>query len=316
VLGWLARQNRIPGIFAFSMNAGTLDYAHGCYAPKGKSSISAYGSHNVADDASALAKFAQQMNLRRYKCAALLRPGDYQLLLVDALELPKEELKGAMRWKIKDLIDYPAAEATLDTLDIPPPEGQNARTHMMFAVAARNELIQDTMRRCEQARVPLSVIDIPETAQRNIAALYETEARALGLIYFADDGGLLTVNFGGELYLARRFDVGLRQILAEASREAALERVTVEIQRTLDHFDRQFRTIPVTKILLAPSPGVDTVAELIKTRLGMETQQIDLREVLAFPDAGPDQQAQWRLFHHFGVALRYKSPAAAARRAA
>jgi MSHA biogenesis protein MshI len=315
VLSWFARQNRVPGIFAFSMDAETLEYAHGRFEPGGKSSISVYGSHRVGDDANALAKFAQQMSLRRYKCAALLRPGEYQVLLVDALDMPKEELKDAMRWKIKDLIDYPVTEATVDTLDIPPPEGQNARTHNMFAVAARNDLIQTTMRRCEDARVPLSVIDIPETAQRNIATFYESEDRALGLIYFADEWGLLTVNYRGELYLARRFDVGLRQILAEATREGALERVTVEIQRTLDHFDRQFRSIPVAKVLLAPGPDIGAVAELVKTRLGMEVQQIDLREVLAFPGEGPDQQMQWRLFHHFGVALRYKTTAAERRAA-
>lgn len=315
MLGWFARQKRMPGIFAFSMDAETLEYAHGHYQPGAKSSISAYGSEKLSDERQGLAKFAQQMHLGRYKCAALLRPGEYQIFTVDALELPKEELKGAMRWKIKDLIDYPAAEATLDTLDIPPPEGQNARSHTMFAVAAKSALIEATMRRCEESRVPLSVIDIPETAQRNIAAFYETEGRALGLIYFADEWGLLTVNFRGELYLARRFEIGLRQILAEASREAALERVTVEIQRTLDHFDRQFRSIPVTKIVLAPGPDIGTVSELIKTRLDVETQQIDLREVLAFPDAGPDQQAQWRLFHHFGAALRYKSQPAARRAA-
>jgi MSHA biogenesis protein MshI len=309
VLGWLARQKQIPGIFAFSVDAETIDYAHGSYEPGGKTSISVYGSHRITDEANGLAKFAQEMRVGRFKCAALLRPGDYQILLVEALEVPKEEIKDAMRWKIKDLIDYPPTEATIDTLDIPPPEGQNARNHMMFAVAAKNEVIQGAMRRCEKSRVPLSVIDIPETAQRNVAALYEADDRALGMIYFADEWGLLTVNFRAELYLARRFDVGLRQLLAEASRESALERVTVEIQRTLDHFDRQFRSIPVAKVLFAPGPDTAAVAELVKTRLGMEVQQIDLREVIDFPGAGPDQQMQWRLFHPFGAALRSKSKA-------
>jgi hypothetical protein len=32
-------------------------------------------------------------------------------------------------------------------------------------------------------------------------------------------------------------------------------------------------------------------------------QDIDLNDVLAF-DERPDQQTQWRLFHHFGAALR------------
>jgi MSHA biogenesis protein MshI len=315
VLGWLARQNRIPGIFAFSMDAETIDYAHGHCELDGRTTISRYGSRRLTGQANGLSEFAQEMRVGRFECAVLLRPGEYQMLLVEALDMPKNELKEAMRWKIKDLIDYPPTEATVDTLDIPPPEGQNARTHMMFAIAARNELIRGTMRLCEDSRVPLSVIDIPETAQRNIAAVYEAEDRALGLMYFADEWSLLTVNYRGELYLARRFDVGLRQVLAEASRESALERVTVEIQRTLDHFDRQFRSLPVAKVLLAPAPDTGALAELVKARLGMEVQQIDLRQVLDFPGEGPGPQLQWRLFHHFGLALRCRSKVPARRAA-
>ena len=39
------------------------------------------------------------------------------------------------------------------------------------------------------------------------------------------------------------------------------------------------------------------------TRFELQVVQADLREVLAF-DAPPDEQAQWKLFHHFGAALR------------
>jgi MSHA biogenesis protein MshI len=180
----------------------------------------------------------------------------------------------------------------------------------MYAVSAKNDLIEATIRQCDQAKIPLSVIDIPEPAQRNIAALFEEGERAVGLVYFAEQWGLVTINYRTELYLARRFDIGLQQVAAEASAaEGALERVAVEIQRTLDHFDRQFRSIPVAKLLIAPTPADTAVATFLKERIGIDAQDIDLREALAFDDAGPDRETQWRLFHHFGAALRRETKA-------
>jgi hypothetical protein len=36
----------------------------------------------------------------------------------------------------------------------------------------------------------------------------------------------------------------------------------------------------------------------------MPVESIDLAEVLAFSGGAPDGPTQWRLFHHFGAALR------------
>jgi len=174
----------------------------------------------------------------------------------------------------------------------------------MFAVSANNELLQQKIRQFEQAHIALSVIDIPETAQRNIASLYETGDRALGLVHLGEESGLLTINFRSELYLARRLEIGFQQFAdGSGGREIALEHLAVEVQRTLDHFDRQFRSVPVTRMLVAPSPA-SGVAEALKARLGIDAQEIDLSDVLAFLGEAPDKEAQWRLFHHFGATLR------------
>ena len=277
-----------------------------------KPSVSVYGSQKLAAEKQDLPKIAHDMHLGRYQCAALLRPGDYQLLLVEAPNVPAGELKSAIRWKIKDMIDYHVDDATIDVLDIPQQDAAaGGRNHLMYAVSARNDLIESRIRQFDEARIPLAVIDIPETAQRNIAALYETENRAVALTYFADQWGLLTINYRTELYLARRLDLGLQQLSADsADKEGGpLERIAVEIQRTLDHFDRQFRGIPVARLLLAPTPRQTGIAEFLRARLGIESKEVDLREVLAFDGDGPDGATQWRLFHHFGATLRHETKA-------
>lgn len=284
----------MPGWLAATLDADTLEFAHAQRTAPGSWSIPSYGSRR-----------ASEMRLEGHQCATMLRPGEYQFLLVEAPNVPAAELKNAIRWKVKDMVDYRIDDATIDVLDIPPADAAAAsRARPMYAVAARNDLLQGRIRELESARIPLSVIDIPETAQRNVAALYEGGERGVALAYFGQGAGLLTINFRSELYLARRLEVGVEELAADAGGEGgALARVALEIQRTLDHFDRQFRHVAVAKLVIAPTPRPTRLAEFLRTRFDQEVVQADLRQVLAF-ERPPDEPAQWKLFHHFGAALR------------
>ncbi|MBI2319415.1 MAG: agglutinin biogenesis protein MshI, partial [Betaproteobacteria bacterium] len=156
------------------------------------------------------------------------------------------------------------------------------------------------------AKVPLSIIDIPETAQRNVTALYESNDRGAGLLYFDDTGGLLTVTSGSELYLARRFDFTMTQIrdANEAYREDLYGRILVELQRTLDNFERQNSQIVLSRIMLGPQPEPTELCTYLQSNFGMDVREVDLPEILDFRDTEPDLEAQWRFFHLIGCAIR------------
>jgi MSHA biogenesis protein MshI len=306
MLGWVGKRE-LPGWFASTLDGEVLDFAHAHLAPSGRWTVTTYGSRPIGPVQRDLPRLAQELRLQRYRCSTILRSGEYQLLLVDGLNVPKAELKSAVRWRVKDMVDYRVEEATVDVLDIPPLEGGSERPHPVYAVAARNELVKSRIELFEAGRIPLSVIDIEETAQRNIAALYDAGNRAIALAYFGNEAGLMTITVRGELYLARRLDVPLREIAADSPEIAlgAHERVALEIQRTLDHFDRQFRQVAVGKLLLAPTPQPTQLAEFLAERFELPVELADLRETLAFPGGAPDDEMHWRLFHHFGAALRH-----------
>jgi len=189
-----------------------------------------------------LEKVAREFGARRFRCTTLLKPAEYQILLVEAPAVKREELKPALRWRIKDLLDYHVDDATLDVLDVPLPSTATQRTHYMYAVAARNETVRTTIERFQSAGFPLAVIDIPETAQRNVAALYEKDERGVVALTFDAHGMLLTVNFAGELYLSRRLEITQEQLVAATGEESVqmLDRVLVETQRSLDHCERTY----------------------------------------------------------------------------
>ncbi|HEX2199714.1 MAG TPA: agglutinin biogenesis protein MshI [Burkholderiales bacterium] len=240
-------------------------------------------------------------------CTTLLRAGEYDLMMVEAPNVPRAEMKNALRWKVKDMVDYPITEATVDFLEIPPEPGAAAgRIQQLYAILAKNELVQERIEQFERAGIPLRVIEVPETAQRNIAVLYEDAERGVALAYFGPDAGLLTITHRGELYLSRRLDVGVEALANDPDGEdgGPLERVALEIQRTLDHFERQFRHVAVGKLLLAPTGRPTRLPEILRARFELRVESIDLTEVLAFSGAAPDGPTQWRLFHHFGAALR------------
>ena len=284
-----------------------MRYVHSNAAATGKPLVLAFGEAEWRGDSASLAQAYKAFGFgRKNRCATLLMAGDYQISAVEAPSVPEAELKTAMRWRMKDVIDYPVEQAVFDLLEIPAGEGPTARTRWIYVVAARAELVQTYVERFDRARVPLSVIDIPETAQRNVSALYERDARGVGLLYFDDAGGLLTVTAGGELFLARRFDFTMTQIRQrnDAYREDLYSRILVELQRTLDNFERQHSQIVMSRIMLGPEPEQTPLAAYLRSNLGTEIAAVELEDVLAFGDNSPDAQAQWKYFHLIGCAIR------------
>lgn len=257
-----------------------------------------------------LTSVARELKAGEYRCMNLLMPGEYQLLSVEAPNVPADELKTAVRWRLKDMLDFHVDDATIDVLNVPAGNSGSGRPQSMFAVAARNSLIQARQEEFRDADMGLCVIDIPEMAQRNIAALLEPEGRGVAMLSFDHSGGLLTVTYQGELYLARRVDVTLEQ-LQQGDRQQALERVALELQRSLDHFDRQYSFINVSKLMLAPS-GISGLADFLSPNLYVPVEAFELGAVLDL-QAVPELHAldaQARHFMTLGAALRDEEEAA------
>jgi len=306
------RSAREPGWLAVSLQPGELSFVHGRLGPGGAASVDVCGTQDFEGEFDAAQHLAREQGFSRYQCSTLLSPGEYQMLLVEAPNVPQAELKTAVRWRIKDLLDYHVNDATVDVLAVPPNPAGGERAQSMYAVTARNDLIQACIGRFESARIPLTVIDIPETAQRNIAALFEQDDRGLAMLYLGSNECLLTINFRGELMLARRIDVGLQQLAsaAGAAREEQFQRVLLELQRTFDHFDRQFAYVPVAKLLLAPAPEETGLLEYLASNLDMPVERVRLAGAIEFSArAELEPREEWRLFHLIGAALRHESKA-------
>jgi MSHA biogenesis protein MshI len=255
----------------------------------------------------ALEKICKEKRLNDFKFSTLLAAGEYQLMQVEAPNVPESEMKAAIRWSIKDLLSYHVDDATLDVLFIPTSQPGNERAKLLYVVAASNELIKKRTELFENAHIALRVIDIPEMAQRNVAALFEKKDRALALLAFDVSGCLLTFTSGGEVYMARRIEIspGQLQDADESMRQQYLDRLELELQRSIDHFDRQFKHLPVQRLLVSVPRNIGLV-EILSNNLDLPVAQLDLGEVMdlgSMPDLAGDEAMVYAL-HTLGASLR------------
>jgi MSHA biogenesis protein MshI len=258
--------------------------------------------------AATLTRLRKSLKLDQYRCTTMLASGEYQLHHLDAPAVPAEEVKAAVRWRVKDIIDYPIEAATVDVLHIPVDPDAPPRDPTLHVVTARNEVIAARVRPFEESRVALHAIDIPDLAQRNLAALLERDGTAAALLAFYEEGGMLTFTRGGELLLSRRIEVGLRGLFDDGGslREDELERVALEAQRSLDHFDYQFPQVSIAKLMLAPVPREADLAGRLGANLGIPVEQVDLSQVIDFA-AQPELERRESQSHYLpllGAALR------------
>lgn len=237
----------------------------------------------------ALGRLKSNLGLQRFRCTTVMAPGTSRLLVIEAPKVPPEELREAVRWRLGEVVDYPPESAVLDTLPIA--VDLNGRTHAgsLHVVAASQGMVDRCAEPFRSAGLQLSAIDVPEMALRNIAALFAERGAGVAFAWFQQSGSGIVFVAGNELCVARQFDATAADAIgALAARdERALERITLGLQRSLDHFERNFSGVPIHRLLLAPFGGAAGLALHLAGHLSLPVEVADFDKVMDF-SAVPD----------------------------
>jgi MSHA biogenesis protein MshI len=257
---------------------------------------------------------ASDYDLGRSRCTTVLNPNEYTLLQTEAPDVPPDELRSAIRWRVKDLIDFHINDATLDVFDVPGDKAAG-RTRSMYAVAARSAAIQKRADLMSAAGINLDVIDIPEMAQRNLATLLPEEAKGVVLLSLFPSSGLITISKQSEIYLSRNIDIGLdslQQLDADVQLldpTSLFDRISLEVQRSLDYYDSHFHQSPVNTLALTPmSREIPGLVDFLKANLNVTVLTMDLMNLVECSTPIPREQ-QPVCLSTLGAALRLEERA-------
>ncbi len=251
-----------------------------------------------------LAEALRQQRLGALSCTTLMDIDQYQLLLVDAPQVPPAELRAAIRWRLRELIDFHVDDALVDVFDAPASSARGVQDHL-YTVVARSSLVQERVNLLQEAGARLEVIDIPELALRNIVDRLPENPAGVAMLYFGAQRGLITLVRDSTLYLARSLDIGYRDLeQASADPRPLWDTLALELQRSMDYYDRHFQQAQIGHVLLAPLPvPVPGMVEALHESLGLSVRAVSLDEVVEVPAPLEPAEAA-RCFLAVGAALR------------
>jgi MSHA biogenesis protein MshI len=241
----------------------------------------------------------------RIPVSTVLSPADYQLALVEAPEVPPAELRAAMRWRLKDSIDFRIEEAVIDVFDVPD-QNRGGHGRMMYAVAARRSAVT-AHTQALAGTTGFDAIDVPELCLRNLAALLPMASAGVALLHLGETTANIVLVRGKTFYLARQVDLdaGPEKAAVEA-RNGRINAagIVLELQRSLDYYERHFDQPPITRIAVSPAgPRADELARELGRETGFEVATLDLNTLLSCKASiEPSHQASCLLA--VGAALR------------
>lgn len=167
-------------------------------------------AHQGDDSMDDFVRRLQGLGLKGGVAHIMLRADQYQLLQVEAPPVAPEELRSAARYQIRDMISAHIDDITMDVLRVG--DGQNKAANQLFVVAAATANVRETLDLAEAMHWTVSVIDVQETAQRNLqSAMARREGRLDSadafLMIARDRQAVITISANDELYFSRRLDL-------------------------------------------------------------------------------------------------------------
>lgn len=229
-----------------------------------------------ADAAAGLRSLRRSRPLHRHRCVAVLPRAHYQMVPLDAPDVPRDEWAQAIRWRLKDSVEFPVDDAAVQLLELPHDAGHR-RQPQLLAVAAPRQPLSDLVRAAEEAGTPWTAIDVAETALRNICALVATPAQVLALLHLGPSQGALVITAGDELVLSRPIALDLQQLQTadDGLRLAAFDRAGLELQRTLDNFERQFNHLSLARLMVSPGTVTEPLCAHLRELLYVPVAALD-----------------------------------------
>jgi len=246
----------------------------------------------------ALAEWVRNKRLRGYPAVITLQPGAFGVHQIERPEVPDVELRAAVRWKIKDFIDYPPNQAIVDVFAVP--DGRQTRKASIYVVSARNADMTARVAMVKAAGLDPNRVDIADLALRSLVNRALDIDETVAVLLLMERRGQIQICRGDTFYLARALDFGLSSLSAPPSDQGLSftntdvdDRIALEIQRTMDYYDSNFGQAPVRRLLMiGDGDGLVRLAAYVETALGLKAEVFDcatLSQSAQGPQVGPSE---------------------------
>ena len=230
----------------------------------------------------------------------------YTLMQVEVPEVSQDELKNAVRWRIKDLIDFHIDDAVIDLIMLPQSQRVGS-PKLMYVIATRSAYINSTVEHLESAGLEIKAIDVAELAIRNMTYADADENRAEAMLYLSKNLSLIEVCDNGCLFLSRHINLDTDKLSSDSAevKTEMMDMLSLEVQRSMDYFESQFAYGAASKLHVVAEhlPSVDHFIEVAGSYLTVPIQRLSALDSIKGIDAY-DQQLVATCLPTIGGAIR------------
>ena len=199
----------------------------------------------------------------------------YQVFQVERPEgLEDAELADALKWKLKDFLDFSPTEAVSDVFAFPA-DASRGRGPLVNVVAARKSLVKELVALVDEAGLKLQKVDIAELALRNFAAGLDAGNVGVAVVHLRDRYGQMVVCRGDTLYLSRRLELSYDDLQDASKQEDAIQSLALEMQRSLDYFESQLGQAPPSAIRLVARDSMLPLTSMLGSYMAVGLEEPD-----------------------------------------
>ena len=204
--------------------------------------------------AAVLSGLVRRLGARGAPCVLVPAADTYQLMLIERPNVPAAEQRDAVRWRIQEFLDFPAADAVIDVFPFPEAAARG-RAPMVFVVATARARLEAALRIANEAGLAPICVDITELTLRNLVhRVYPSAEHAIALLRITPGSGIVNITRGDELFLSRRISAVPRE-LDDAAWDLFKDPLLLQVQRSIDYYESALSQPPADCLLVASTHG-------------------------------------------------------------
>lgn len=240
-------------------------------------------------------------HLQGLHCNLVLHPDLYTLQLLEKPAVEDNELVDAMRWKVKDMLDYSVDEAVLDVFDFPA-DALRGKPPLVNVVITRKTLVLELIALIEHCGLSLQSIDITELALRNLIHPLVQDDQATALVLMRETSGMMLLVKQDTVYFSRRLHADMQALTNPEASDRIGQQLALEVQRSMDYFESQMGQKAPRSLLVSAAVNESELIDHLTNILGVDIATIPEQAI----GISEDQLAGSLHFVACGGALRKK----------
>ena len=284
MLGRKLQQKKQLGLYLTIDGIAVAEIEQSGDNPPGLKSCAFITATEATDRLTQLVKYIGKNNLKKQPCVVVLDETQYNLIQLSAPPVADDELKSAVRWSIKELINYPVEDAVIDVFRVPVQEHREGK---IYVVAAAKDKVQKTVDFIRKTGLRLDAIDIEELSLGIIIEQMNDHQRGVAVLHLGHLVGSISLFSKSALYSSRKIDTGLNhleEIQAQGAASPAMDQVyesiILELQRSLDFYESEFARPAITKLVVSPRHSVlQGFCDYASSHSGLTVELINLAQV-------------------------------------